>query len=219
MNLLSGEEKSIVTDIEGTTRDIVEQTVNIGDIMLRLSDCAGIRETADAVENIGVSKMLERIESSQLIIAVFDGSRQLSDEDRRLISVIEGKTVLPVVNKSDLETAVDLSYIEERLGKAMIISAKQGIGTDALQTEIEQRCHLKRLSPDSGFLANERQRQCALGAASSVNNAYDALSRGMTADVAGLELELALSHLYELSGKSASEEVIDSIFSRFCVGK
>ena len=219
MNLLAGVQKSIVTDIEGTTRDIVEDTVQLGDILLRLADCAGIRDTSDTVENIGVQRMIERIDTAQLIIAVFDGSRPLCDDDIRLIGLLHEKTVVPVINKSDLETAADTEYIAQQLGEPVIISAKSGDGADRLEQAIKKRCGISRLDASAGFLANERQRQCALSAQAAVDRAYNALACGMTADVAGLELEAALSSLYELSGKTASEEVIDRIFSRFCVGK
>ena len=219
MNLLTGVQKSIVTDIEGTTRDIVEDTVQLGDIMLKLADCAGIRETEDTVENIGVQRMIDRIGTAQLILAVFDGSRELSDDDKRLIGLLSDKTVIPIINKSDLETRADTAYIEDKLGKSVIISAKTGDGAEMLELAIKQRCGISKLDPAAGLLSNERQRQCALSAQAAVSRAYNALYGGMTADVAGLELEAALSSLYELSGKTASEEVIDRIFSRFCVGK
>ena len=219
MNRLTGVQKSIVTDIEGTTRDIVEDTVQLGDIMLKLADCAGIRETEDTVENIGVQRMIERIGTAQLILAVFDGSRELSDDDKRLIELLHGKTVIPIINKSDLEARADTAFIENELGKAVIISAKTGGGADELEQAIKQRCGISNLDAGAGCRANERQRQCALAAQAAVDRAYNALHGGMTADVAGLELEAALSSLYELSGKTASEEVIDRIFSRFCVGK
>ncbi|MBR4305398.1 MAG: tRNA uridine-5-carboxymethylaminomethyl(34) synthesis GTPase MnmE [Ruminiclostridium sp.] len=219
MNLLTGVQKSIVTDIEGTTRDIVEETVMLGDIILHLSDCAGIRETTDTVENIGVQKMLARLDTSQLILALFDSSKPLSEEDYRFIDIVKGRNVIPVINKSDLDTAANIEYIERNLGKAVTISAKNGEGLDTLENAVREKCNVKKLDPSAGFLANERQRQCALSAAKAVDNAYNALLSGMTADVAGLELETALSQLYELSGKSASEEVIARIFERFCVGK
>lgn len=219
MNLLSGVQKSIVTDIEGTTRDIVEEEVMLGDIMLRLSDCAGIRDTDDTVEQIGVQKMLSRLDTAQLILAVFDSSRELSDEDYRFIDIISGKNVIPIINKSDLDCAADTGYITDKLGTAVTISAKNGDGLSQLEQAVRERCNIKHLDAAAGFLANERQRRCAAEAMSHIAAGYDALNGGMTADVAGLELEAALSALYELSGKSASEEVIDRIFSRFCVGK
>ena len=146
-------------------------------------------------------------------------SKPLSDEDYRFIDIVKGRNVIPVINKSDLETAVDTKYIEENLGKYVTLSAKMGEGLDALEAMVREKCNIRKLDPSAGFLANERQRQCALSAARAVDNAYNALLSGMTADVAGLELETALSQLYELSGKSASEEVIARIFERFCVGK
>lgn len=219
MNLLSGNEKSIVTDIEGTTRDIVENEVLLEDIPLHLLDCAGIRDTEDTVEKIGVQKMLTAIDNSQIVFAVFDGSRGLSEEDYGFIALLHGKNVIPIINKSDLAPLIEEEYITEKLGTPIIISAKLGEGTAALANRVREQCNIKRLNPAAGFLANERQRGCAVSALSHVDMALSALSDGMTADVAGLELEAALTSLYELSGKNAGEDVISSIFARFCVGK
>ena len=219
MNLLSGTEKSIVTDIEGTTRDIVEQSVSLGDIRLNLSDLAGIRKTEDRVEKIGVEKSISRLDTSQLILAMFDGSRALSDEDKALIEMLSGKNVIPVINKTDLDITIEKDYIKNHLGDYVEISAKNITGVEELKEAVITHCKIKKLSPESGFLANERQRECAIRAYEHIRAALYALSVGMTADVAGLEAEAALQCLYELSGKSASEEVIDSIFQRFCVGK
>ncbi|MCH5324572.1 MAG: tRNA uridine-5-carboxymethylaminomethyl(34) synthesis GTPase MnmE [Eubacterium sp.] len=219
MNLLSGTDTSIVTDIEGTTRDIVEETVNVGDIRLRLADCAGLRETGNEVEKIGVEKMMARLETARLIIAVFDGSRPLSEEDKRLIGLIAGKTVLPIINKSDLEEKLDIAYVTARLGEPLTMSAKHGEGLQQLESAITELCGIKHLDPAEGFIANDRQRDCVLRAKNHTDAAYNALSAGMTVDAAGAELEAALSCLYELDGREAGEEIIDGVFKRFCVGK
>lgn len=219
MNLLSGSRRSIVSDVEGTTRDIVEETVNLCGAVLLIADCAGIRETEDEVERIGVEIMLDKLRNADIVLAVFDGSRRLSDEDRRLFSLLEGKAVIPVVNKSDLENVLEIGELESRLGKAVTISAKDENCAEILGGEITSRLDLDSLNANSGFLANERQRACVIRAAESVNRALDAVRSGITPDAVGVDLEQALDAVYELSGRKASEEVIAEVFKRFCVGK
>lgn len=219
MNLLSGEERSIVSSVEGTTRDVVEETVNIGGAVLRLSDCAGIRETDDEVEKIGVGIMLKKLKNADVVLAVFDGSRELSEEDERLFSLIADKTVIPVVNKSDLEQKLDIDELEKRLGKCVVMSAKNADSAKLLAKEITERLDLKRFDAGAGFIANERQRACVMRAKSAAGNALNAVMAGITPDAAGVELEQALDAVFELSGKRASEEVINAVFERFCVGK
>ena len=218
MNALAGVQRSIVSDIAGTTRDIVEETVNLNGAVLLLSDCAGIRETDDEVERIGVEIMLKKLENADIVLAVFDGSREFEDEDRRLIERLSGKTVMPVVNKSDLESKLDINEITT-LGEPLKISAKSGDIAELLGGEITKRLRLDRLDASAGFLANERQRSCVIAAAEAVDSALAAAVSGVTPDVVGVGLERALDSIYELSGKRASDEVINEVFKRFCVGK
>ncbi len=220
MNNLAGQQRSIVSDVEGTTRDIVEETIILGDIVLRIADCAGIRETDDPVEKIGVDIMLKRLESSDVILAVFDGSREISGEDRRLLSLLSGRKTVAVVNKSDLPRRLDVSEVKAALGTPVEISAKNAGGAaEALEKAVSERLGLARLDPDAGFLANERQRGCMLRASDAVEQALSAASAGVTPDAVGVMLEQALDAVYELSGKRAGDEVIDEVFRRFCVGK
>lgn len=219
MNLLSGSRRSIVSDIAGTTRDIVEETVDIGGAVLLLSDCAGIRETSDEVERIGVELMLEKLRSADIVLAVFDGSRELSDEDRRLFALLEGKRVIAAVNKSDLEQRLDVSELEARFGSAVTLSAKDEGAAKLLGGEISKRLELTDFTANAGFIANERQRACVLRAHGEVREAGEAVKLGVTPDAIGVSLERALDAVYELSGKTASDEVINEVFKRFCVGK
>ncbi len=218
MNALLGTRRSIVSDIEGTTRDVVEDTVNINGIPLLLSDCAGLRETSDEVEKIGVEIMLERLENADIVLAVFDGSRELSGEDKRLFSLLENKRVIPVVNKSDLERRLDISELSA-FGEPLVISAKSENCADVIGQAIYSRLDAGNFSANAGFLANERQRSCVLRALESVRGAKEAVESGFTPDAVGVMLEQALDCMLELSGKKASEEVINEIFKKFCVGK
>lgn len=219
MNLLSGEQRSIVSDIAGTTRDIVEETIAIGDIVLRVADCAGIRETDDAVEKIGVEIMLKKLNSADLVLAVFDGSRPLEADDFKLIDRLSGKLVIPIVNKCDLQLTLDTVCLEEKLSRAVFISAKSDKTADILSEEIKSRLCLDKLDMQAGVLANERQRSCVIRAAEAVDGAISAVNMCLTPDAVGVMLEQALDAVYELSGKRASDEVIAEVFKRFCVGK
>lgn len=219
MNLLSGSRRSIVSSVAGTTRDIVEETVNVCDTILLLSDCAGIRETDDEVEKIGVELMLEKLNNADIVLAVFDRSRELSDEDRRLFPLLKNKKVIAIVNKSDLESRLNVSEIEALLGKAVEISANDESAAEVIGKTITERLKLSEFSANAGFLANERQRACVLKAADAVYEALAGAKLGITPDAVGVSLEMALDAVYELSGKTAGEEVIDEVFKRFCVGK
>ncbi len=219
MNALVGTQRSIVSPIEGTTRDIVEETVTLGGAVLLVSDCAGIRETDDTVEKIGVEIMLKKLENADLVLAVFDGSRVLSDEDRRLIKLISHKTVIPIVNKSDLQRTLEIEELEQLLGNTVCISAMDDSCKTLLSDEISSRLKLDSFDAGAGFIANERQRSCVIRASQSVTDAICAIQAGITPDAVGVSLEQALDCVYELSGKSAGEEVINEVFKRFCVGK
>lgn len=219
MNLLSGEERSIVSDIEGTTRDVVEETINLGGAVLRVADCAGIRDTDDPVERIGVEIMLKRLRGADIVLAVFDGSRPVSDEDRRLFSLLEGKETVCIINKTDLEQRFDTAEAERLFGKPVYVSARENRAAAVIAAEVSARLKLGELSADAGFIANERQRACVIRAANAVEEAYNGVAVGVTPDVTGVMLSQALDAVYELSGRTAGEEVIAEVFRRFCVGK
>lgn len=218
MNLLSGRERSIVTDIEGTTRDIVEETVMLGNVMLRLADCAGIRDTDDLVESIGVERMLVKLDQASLIFAVFDGSRELSPDDERLMERLKGKDCICIVNKSDLTKVLDESKLSD-FGTIINISAKNPDAIFEIEKAVSEKTGLGKLDLSSGFIANERQRTCIKEARECIAEAITGLNSGITLDAVGIMCENALERLYELSGENASEAVIDEVFKRFCVGK
>ncbi len=219
MNLLSGREKSIVTDIPGTTRDIVEDSVNIGDVVLHLYDTAGIRRTEDPVEQVGVQRAKSKIETAQLVLALFDSSQKLSEEDQELVCSMQGRPCIAVINKNDLESKIDLSYLKEHFSDIVSISAYQKTGVDQLGSCIHEVLGMMKLDTSSGILANERQRGCARRALDALEEAKQAYEFGITLDAVGVEVQSALDALMELTGEQASERVIDEVFSKFCVGK
>lgn len=217
MNMLSGEERSIVTEVAGTTRDIVEETVTVGDIVLRLADTAGIRETEDVVESIGVELAHKKIESSQLVLAVFDGTKPLSCDDRKILNSVKNKNVIVIINKTDLECKIskeDFASLE-----TVEISAKEGDGYEKLCEAVARISGAAALDPESAVLLNERQRLCAENASTAIAEAIAALQAGETMDAVGVCVDDALARLLELTGKRVTNEVADEIFRRFCVGK
>lgn len=219
MNLLSGCEKSIVTDIPGTTRDIVEDTVVVGDVILRLSDTAGLRETDDTVEKIGVDRARKRLEECGLLLAVFDNSRELDSEDIELLKSAKNVPAVAIINKTDLKQKLDINYISNIISNIVYVSAKSGEGHEELVKAVEKIAGTENLNPSEGILSNERQRLAVSNALSSIKEAKDALSLGMTFDAVTVSLEDAISQLLELTGEKASDEIIDRVFHNFCVGK
>lgn len=219
MNLLSGYEKSIVTDIPGTTRDIVEDTVVVGDVVLRLSDTAGLRTTEDTVEKIGVDRAKKRLEQCGLLLAVFDNGRELDEDDINLIDSAKNLPAIAIINKTDLNRKINIKYIEENIENIVYISAYNGEGKDELVAAIEKIAGTDNFNPSEGILSNERQRLAVSNALSSVKEAKSALEFGMTFDAVTVSLEDAISGLLELTGEKTSDEVIDRVFHNFCVGK
>lgn len=217
MNMLSGAERSIVTEVAGTTRDIIEETVTVGDIVLRLADTAGIHDTDDRVESIGVDRARRRIETAGLILAVFDCTKPLDKDDYSLLDSIRGKNVIVIINKTDLSCKLDKSAFEGF--KIVETSAKKGDGYETLSKAIAEAAGTADLDPDSAVLLNERQHDCAQRALEGVGEAINALKCGSTMDAVGVCVDDAIAALFELTGKRVTNEVTDEIFRRFCVGK
>lgn len=219
MNLLSGYERSIVTQYAGTTRDIVEETVLLGDIALRLADTAGLRETEDPVEQIGVDKARERFQQAELVFAVFDSSQELTADDEALIEALAGTASIAVLNKSDLEPVINLPYIQKRFQQMVYISAKEGSGIEKLSRAAAEILHTCNLDPSQGLLMTERQRAAAQNAHQNVTEALEALEGGMTLDAVTVLMEEAIHDLLELTGERVTDTVVDRVFAEFCVGK
>ena len=219
MNLLSGCERSIVTNIPGTTRDIIEETVILGGIPLRLSDTAGIRTTDDPVESIGVSRARDRLLSAGLVFAVFDASIPLTDDDRELISLLENAPAVAVINKTDLDVKIDDAFIRERIKHVVSISAKNGSGISELEAQVGQIVGTAGLDTTQGILATERQKADAQKALTLIEEARLALDAGVTLDAVTVVIEDAIDSLLELTGERVTEAVVDKVFSQFCVGK
>ena len=219
MNLLVGREKSIVTNIAGTTRDVVEDTVLVGNVMLKLSDTAGIRDTDNEIEKIGVQKTFDKINGAGLVIALFDNNEALNSEDIDLINKIKDMPCIAVINKIDLEDKVDKKYITDNIENVVYISAKQQDNIEELKNMIEKIAGTEDFDPSAGIIANERQRNAIRNAVNSLYEAKESLEMGMTMDAITVSLQETIDYLLELTGEKAGEEIVDSVFHNFCVGK
>lgn len=219
MNLLVGRDKSIVTDIAGTTRDVVEDSVRLGNLVLHLSDTAGIRESDDVVEAIGIRRAKEKIDSAALVIAVFDSSTPLDENDRQIIEKCKGKKAVAVINKIDLDETVTLPEIENAFNKTVYISAKNDSSLETLENAVSELLGVSEFDSSAPILANIRQKNCCKAALFSIEEALFALQSGLTYDAVNVMIDSAVDSLLELTGKKATVEVVNNIFSKFCVGK
>lgn len=221
MNMLLGYERSIVTDIAGTTRDVIEESAVIGDYTLLLSDTAGIRTASDKVEAIGVELAKKRIERAVLILAVFDHSEKLSEEDEQLLEMLRssGKRVIIILNKADLDENLLPENAFDGFESLISVSARSEDCRDKLVQELEKLFPTGTFDPDSTIFANERQIFCARRAYEHILAANEALSSGETLDAVTVLISAAADELLELTGEKATEAVVDEVFSRFCVGK
>lgn len=219
LNALLGYDRAIVTDVAGTTRDTVEEKVPLGRILLRLCDTAGIRQSDDVVEQLGVERSRRAAQQAQLALLVIDASRPLSEEDEDAMAVAENvPQVVVALNKSDLPCAVDEAAIGNRFVHVVHICAKTGAGITEL-TELIESLYPLGDTPRGELLTNARQADAVSRALSAVAAAREALALGMTPDVVLTDAEAALEALGELNGKSIREDLVATIFSRFCVGK
>lgn len=218
MNLLVRRERSIVTALPGTTRDVVEETVRLGGVILHIADTAGLRITDDPVESIGVRLAKERLERAELVLAVFDGSENLTVQDKEILQALQRRKAIAVVNKSDLPQQLDMAFLKEQL-PVIPLSAVSGEGLQELSAEVAHLLGTAHFDPGAVRLANERQRLCCENALLCLSEAREALQKNMTLDAVTVLLESAVQALLDLTGRSAGEAVVDAVFSQFCVGK
>lgn len=219
MNLLSGYDRSIVTDIPGTTRDIVEDSIRIGEIPLRLADTAGLRQTDDPAEKIGVALTQKRLEQSDLILAVFDRSQPLTPQDITLLESLKNRLAIGILNKTDLPPQISPEQLKPYLPHILTISAQTGEGAKELEHLLTELLQFNQLDPSAAMLVNERQRNCALRALTALQEAISALQSHITLDALTVCLDDALAALLELTGQRVSDQVVENVFARFCVGK
>ena len=222
-NMLLRENLAIVTDIAGTTRDVIEHTASLGGVTLNLADTAGIRESLDVVEKIGIERAKEKVESSELLFCVFDQSTKETAEDEEILELARGKSAIAIINKTDTPPKISkefLEKIEASFLKTVYISARNSLGYEELEKTVAGLYDLGEfdLSKD-GIISNARQFSSVNLALEETKNAKEALDFGQTPDIVLFSLEKALSDLDMIDAKGASEEIVNTIFSRFCVGK
>ncbi len=219
MNLLAGFERAIVTPVAGTTRDVVETELSLGGVRLHLADTAGIRQTSDMVEAEGIRRSYAQLERAGLVLAVFDASRKAQPEDEDLARRCAGRPALAILNKSDLAKNFDETRIAPYFSKIISISAKDADFLPVVENAVSEILGTAHADPDALLLANERQLAAAQRAAAALRDALRAVQDGMTLDAAGVCIDDALEALYALTGEHAGDDVIEEVFSKFCVGK
>ena len=221
LNILVGEERAIVTEIAGTTRDILQEQIQIGGIGLNVIDTAGIRDTEDIVEKIGVNKSREYIEKADLIIYVVDSSTELDENDQEIIEAIQNKKAIVLLNKSDLDAKTDASILQTQLNKPILsISAKNNTGIHELETLIEEMFFSGKLSfNDEVYITNIRQKNALAEAQNSLKMVLQSIADGMPEDFFTIDMMNAYEALGTIIGESVGEDLVNEIFSKFCMGK
>ena len=224
LNLFAGEERAIVTEIAGTTRDLLEVPVVVDGIQLNITDTAGLRDTEDVVERIGVERARKSAENADLILYLFDAGNEAEEEELSFIRKLDRERLILLVNKSDLAQAkkkLNLNELETELGIPVIaISAKENIGTDALKDTIRKKCFFG-VNPDSEslYISNERHKEALKEAASYMENASGSCEAGMPEDFISIDLMGAYQALGKILGETLDEDLVNNIFEKFCLGK
>ena len=223
LNALVGEERAIVTDIAGTTRDALEETIAFQGITLNLIDTAGIRETEDVVEKIGVGRAIEKAEEADLILCVFDAARPLDENDREILKVIGGKQAILLLNKTDLAAALSEEELRAMTGGSypiVQISAKEQTGLSVLTEQIRALFYQGEISvQDELYITNARQKRALQDAAEGLQRVQESILLGMPEDFYSIDLLAAYEALGTITGETVGEDLVNEIFSRFCMGK
>ena len=221
MNVLVGEERAIVTDIPGTTRDTLEELIQLKGIVLRIIDTAGIRETADTVEKIGVEKAKAAAEDADFVIYVADASRELDENDEAVISMIQDKKAVVLLNKSDLSMKLEKEELERKTGKQVFhISAKEEQGIEKFAEAVEKMFYQGLIDKkEEVFITNLRHKEALLEAKQSLSKVMESLELGMPEDFYSIDLMNAYQALGEIIGEAVDEDLVDTIFKEFCMGK
>ena len=221
LNRMLGEERAIVTDIEGTTRDTLEENINLNGLSLKIIDTAGIRNTDDKVEQIGVNKAKEIAEGADLIIYVVDGSKDIDENDKEILEIIKNKKVIVLLNKTDIDRVVDIEQLNE-IPKEDIIefSAKAGLGTDELEEKIKDMFYSGEITfNDQVYITNARHKEALENSYNSLLKVKESVDAGMPEDFYSIDLMDAYEQLGLIIGESVEDDLVNEIFSKFCMGK
>lgn len=218
LNSLLREKRAIVTDIPGTTRDIIEEYINLEGIPIRITDTAGIRDTEDTVERIGVERSKEKIEEADLVILMLDTSRELDDEDKIIIDSVKDKKYVALLNKVDLECKLSKEVISE-LKRTIEISAKTGFGIENLKEEIKNLFFNGEIDSESLIISNTRHKQALYRSLENCNLALEKINLNEYLDLISIYITSAMKALGEITGDELEEDLLNKIFSEFCCGK
>ncbi len=220
LNIILNEERAIVTDIEGTTRDTIEEYISIDGVPLKIIDTAGIRNASDEVERIGVQKAIEIAKKSDVVIAIFDVSRELNKEDEEILSLLEDKNSIILLNKIDLDRKVSLDKIKNTNKPIVEISTKTREGLEELYSEISNLFKLKEIANDGEtIVSNVRHKNIILNSRRNLDRARETIRNNMPIDMISSHLKEILEELGKITGETVTEDVIAEIFSKFCLGK
>ena len=218
LNALLREKRAIVTDIAGTTRDVIEEYINLDGVPVKIIDTAGIRETEDVVEKIGVERSREKLEEADLVLLVLDSSRELEDEDNQLIDYIKDKKSIIILNKMDLESKIDESVLDE-FEDIIKISAREELGLDILKKTIKDLFFSGEIDSESLIISNSRHKQALYRALENAENALVRVQNNEYLDLISIFVMSALRALNEITGNELEEDLVNKIFGDFCVGK
>ena len=221
LNVLLGEERAIVTEIAGTTRDVLEEQLQLGEVSLQLLDTAGIRSTEDVVEQIGVERARKQAEDADLILYVADSSRVLDENDEEILKLLEGKKALVLLNKSDLAPVITPQIMRERTGHpVLVISAKEGAGIQELEEKIRSLFFRGEVDfNDEVLITNLRQKQALMDASKSLSMVIESIENGMPEDFFTIDLKDAYTSLGFIIGEEIGDDLTNEIFGKFCMGK
>lgn len=221
LNVLLGEERAIVTEIAGTTRDVLEEQLQLGEVSLQLLDTAGIRSTEDVVEQIGVERARKQAEDADLILYVADSSRVLDESDEEILKLLEGKKALVLLNKSDLAPVITPQIMRERTGHpVLVISAKEGAGIQELEEKIRSLFFRGEVDfNDEVLITNLRQKQALMDVSKSLSMVIESIENGMPEDFFTIDLKDAYTSLGFIIGEEIGDDLANEIFGKFCMGK
>jgi len=220
MNFLLNENRAIVTEIPGTTRDTIEEYVNIKGVPLKIIDTAGIRETEDKIEKIGVEKALSKVDEADLVIMLFDSSKEIEIEDKKILEYIKNKKVIYIKNKTDLENKLDLSKYENIEKEIINISVLKNKGLEDIIDKISEMFFEGKINISNELIINNvRHKNLLINAKNSLEEVLKSINNGMTIDFIEIDLKEAMEHLGLIVGKSVSDDLVEKIFNEFCIGK
>ena len=232
LNALLNEERAIVTDIPGTTRDSIEEFIDVGGIPLKIIDTAGIRETGEKIEQIGIDRAKTHIESADMVLAVFDASREFDAADEKIIALLKGKNVIALLNKCDLPTVVTVDMLREKLPQAAIVKTKLKFSPDdkaafsaeeslaTLVTALQEKCSMLDFCSEDGIIVeSDRQEYLLRKTKDHLAAALDAAQNDFGEDFVVIDLRGAWEALGSITGETVTEDIIDAVFAEFCIGK